>query len=206
MDQKLIRDIQNRVKQVNAHRADESVLSAHLDALADVYDIDRQTIESIARDVIAKQGNKKNNFDIIKLRNLLWISTLVIIIISVIWLLYNNLQTKPKSTNSNLSKKHQRTTLYVAEALASLNVLKVMSAENLAVTGRFPSSFEEIGVKENELITKYISRIKLDNDGTITATFSELINKQQYIKLKPKIRTGSFRIDCFFGRKANQIV
>ena len=193
MNEKLIEDIQRRVREVNAQRADESELSAHLDALAEVYYIDRRTIESIARDVIAERSDRASGLDFIKLRNVLWIGTLVIIIISVIWLLYNNLQNENEP--AGLSKDHERKISYVKEVLASLNVVKVYFAENVATTGQVPSSFQEIGVKENELITKYISRIQLQDGGVVIATFSELIDEQQYIKLIPILRTSTYTLD-----------
>ena len=193
MNEKLIEDIQRRVREVNAQRADESELSAHLDALAEVHDIDRRTIESIARDVIAERSDKASGLDFIKLRNVLWIGTLVIIIISVIWLLYNNLQNEAEP--AGLSKDHERKISYVKEVLASLNVVKVYFAENVATTGQVPSSFQEIGVMENELITKYISRIQLQDGGVVIATFSELIDEQQYIRLIPILRTSTYTLD-----------
>lgn len=205
MNQKLIEDIRERVKKVNAERIDESILGAHLDAIAEVYETDRQTVESIARDVIAENGNKIEKIDLIKLRNTLWVSALILIIISVLWLLYSNLQSKPE--HQVLSKSNQRTVEYAKEALASLNIVKLMVAEGVASTGQIASSFEEIGIKESEIVlTKYIDRIHMDEQGTITADFSKLVGYQRYIKLKPIFRTASFQLEWDCRSNLEQLV
>ena len=70
-----------------------------------------------------------------------------------------------------------------------MNVIKVLVAEHTATVGSVPSSFDVISVKESDLITtKYIDRIKMESDGTITASLSNLIGDDRYLKLKPTLR------------------
>lgn len=201
MNPKLIEEITARVQQVKKERADESILAAHLDAIAEVYETDRTTVESIARKVIGDSSASKTSIDIVKVRNIVWISALLLIMLAVIWLLYSNTQAVRVSGSNDMSKQNQRTLTYVDQALLSLNVVKISIAENFQATGLMPSSFLEIGVKESELVTtKYIDRIRIADDGTgtVTVSLSRLIGDQRYIKLTPTIRIASYQIewDC----------
>lgn len=202
MNPKLIKDITDRVKLVEAERADESILAAHLDAIAEVYSTDRETVESIARKVIAGGGSTKKNVDFVKARNTLWIAALVLIMVSVIWLLYNNLKITSGTGDDGLSKSDRRTISYVAEALASLNVVKIYTVEHVATTGVMPSSFSEIGIKESDLVvTKYIDRIQMNEAGMVTANLSQLIGDQLYIKMIPVLRIASYQVE--WGCRSN---
>ena len=199
MNPKLIEEITARVEQVKKEQTDESTLAAHLDAIAEVYETDRTTVESIARKVIGDDAASKTSIDLAKVRNIVWISALLLIILAVIWLLYSSTQAVRVSESSDVSKQNQRTLKYVGQALQSLNVVKISIAENFQTTGLMPSSFDEIGVKESELVTtKYIDRIQIASDGTVTVSLSRLIGDQRYIKLKPTIRIASYQIewDC----------
>jgi len=200
MNPKLIKDITDRVRQVKAAKEDESILSAHLDAIADVYGTDRATVESIARNVIAEGSAPPRKMDFAKVRNILWISALVLIIISVIWLLFNNLQTSKKADSNGLSKDDMRKVEYVKEALVSLNVMKVYVSEHVATVGTTPTSFSEIGVKESDfVISKYIDRIQMKEDGTVAVTLShQLIGDERFITLKPLIQKSTYKVewDC----------
>ena len=200
MNPQLIKDITDRVRQVKAAKEDESILSAHLDAIADVYCTDRETVESIARNVIAEGSATPKQIDFAKVGNILWISALVLIIISVIWLLFNNLQTSKNADSNGLSKADTRKVEYVKEALVSLNVIKVYVSEHVATVGTTPSSFNKIGVKESDfMINKYIDRIQMKEDGTVAVTLSQqLMGDERFITLKPLIQKSTYKVewDC----------
>jgi len=201
MNPKLIKEITVRVQQLKQEQTDESVLAANLDAIAEVYETDRATVESIAKDVISSDGVSKRAIDLAKIRNIVWISALLLIMVSVIWLLYSNTQAFKRGAPSDISKENKRTVEYVNQALQSLNVVKISLAENFQTTGSMPSSFTEIGVQESELVaTKYIDRLQIagDGSGTVTISLSRLIGDHRYIKLKPMVRIASHEIewDC----------
>jgi len=190
MNPKLISEVKKRVRQFEQKRVDESVLSAHLDAIAEVYKTDRDTVESIARKVIDETT------DWVKLRNILWVMALVLVIFSVMWLLYNSTQTSGVSNSDKLSKKNERVVRYVQEALVSLNIVKISVAEHVQAMGEMPSSFSEIGIKESELVaTKYIDRLQLNDGGIIFVSLSELIGKQRYLELKPVLRIANYQLE-----------
>lgn len=192
MDSKLIQEISKRVRQVQKEKADESVLAAHLDAIAEVHDTDRATVESIARQVIDESHTPNTRVDVVQVRNIVWISALVLIMISVIWLLYDNTQTVRIADQDGLTKNDVRTLSYLSEALASMNVAKIVIIEHYQATGALPKSFAEVGVEEGDLITnKYIKRLQLTDDGALKAQLSNLIGDQYYIKLKPVHRLTS---------------
>jgi len=207
MNPELIKEIKDRVRKVESERAGESILAAHLDAIAEVYGTDRETVESIARNVIAESGSTKKQIDFVKARNILWVSALVLIIISVIWLLYNNLQTSPRAESDDLTKSDRRTIGYVSQALASLNVVKVYVAEHVATIGKMPSSFNEIGVKESDLIaTKYIDRIQMSKGGVVTVNLSNLIGNQRYLKMKPTLRIASYQVEWECSSNLKEVI
>lgn len=196
MNQKLINDITSRVEQAKKAQEDESILAAHLDAIAEVYDTDRAIVESIAREAIGDGGIHKKSIDLAKVRNVVWISALVLIMIAVIWLLWINAQTHKTSRSDSASKTDKLSASYVHEALASLNVVKVSMVEHYHSAGRLPSSFAEIGIKESELIaTKYIERLQMDDNSTIMVSLSGLVGEQRYIKLTPITRIASHTIE-----------
>lgn len=199
MNQKLINDITARVEQAKKAHEDESILAAHLDAIAEVYDTDRAVVESIAREAIGDGGIRVKSIDLVKVRNVVWISALVLIMFAVIWLLWSNTQTHKISVSNSVSKTDKLAANYVHEALASLNVVKVSMVEHYHAVGTLPSSFAEIGIKESEFIaTKYIDRLQIDDNSTITVSLSSLIGEQNYIKLTPVTRIASHTIewDC----------
>jgi len=196
MNPKLISEVKKRVRQFEQKRVDESVLSAHLDAIAEVYKTDRDTVESIARKVIDEGTELTPTTDWVKLRNILWVMALVLVIFSVMWLLYNSTQTSGVSNSDKLSKKNERVVRYVQEALVSLNIVKISVAEHVQAMGEMPSSFSEIGIKESELVaTKYIDRLQLNDGGIIFVSLSELIGKQRYLELKPVLRIANYQLE-----------
>lgn len=199
MDPKLIKDITIRVEQVKREEADETVLSAYLDAIAEVYETDRSTVESIARDVINKKGASSYALDWIKIRNITWVLALVLVMLSVIWLLYSSMQAFKSSESSSGSKDNQRAVKYVKEALSSLNIVKIYVAEHFQTMGSMPSSFAEMGIKESDLVaTQYIDRLVMTDGGLIIVSLGELIGSQYFLKLKPVMDIANHAIewDC----------
>jgi len=196
MNPELISEVKKRVRQFERKRVDESVLSAHLDAIAEVYKTDRDTVESIARKVIDEGVEFTPKTDWVKLRNILWVMTLVLVIFSVMWLLYSSTRTSGVSDSEKLSKKNERIVRYVQEALLSLNIVKISIAEHAQTVGGMPSSFTEIGIRESELVaTKYIDRLQLKEGGIIFVSLSELIGEQRYLELKPTLRITNYQLE-----------
>ncbi len=199
MNPKLIKDITTRVEQVKREKADEVVLSAYLDAISEVYETDRSTVESIARDVMSEKGASSSALDWTKIRNIVWVVALVLVMLSVIWLLYSSTQAFQSSEQNSSSKDNQRTIKYAKEALSSLNIVKISIAEHFQTMGSMPSSFAEIGIKESHFIaTQYIDRLSISDEGMVIVSLSELIGKQRYLKLKPVLRIADDQIewDC----------
>ena len=200
MNPKLIKEISERVRQVKAMEADEQALSAHLDAIAEVYGSDRETVESIARDIIAQGDSYNKETSLVNLRNTLWVSLLMLMIVSVVWLLFNNLKVASNVNSNALSKSDQRTINYVKEALASLNLAKVYIAEHVATVGQLPTSFQEIGTKESDFISnKYIDEIKMESSGKLVVGLSpHFISDKRFITLQPTIQTSTYTVewDC----------
>ena len=199
MDPALIKEITNRVLQIKQAKEDESVLAAHLDAIADVYETDRKTVESIARKVIAEQVSekKRRSFNLNEVTKTVWVSALVLVMISVVWLLYRNTQIPySQPVVEETKSEHYKTAAYVAEALSAVNVLKVVIAEHHANYAELPSSFSDMGVNESEFIlNKYINRLALEGDSTTVMTFSQLIGEGYYAKIRPISRIASFSLE-----------
>jgi len=192
-----MQEITKRVLQAKESQGNESVLAAHLDAIADVYDTDRETVEAIARKVLAEQSDMVGqSFDLKKITNIAWVSALVLIMISVLWLLYQNTQVADRGAHTTEAKAQQKVVEYVSEALAAVNVLKISVAEHHQTYMALPTELAALGVLESELVlNKYIDRMEFTEDATIVMHLSALIGKRYYIKLRPVARIASSALE-----------
>jgi len=192
MDSKLIQEITDRVLEAKKAREDESILAAHLDAIADVYEADRDTVESIARNVLNEHAESvQRGFDLPKITRIVWICALVLIMISVIWLLYRSTQT-PQTVSTQSSIAMQLKLEYVNQAIAAVNVLKINIAEHRQVHGVWPNELSEIGARRSDyILNKYIENIELTEGATIVIHLNDLIGSQHYVTLRPLERIGS---------------
>jgi len=187
----LIREIAARIAKHKDQQAWDEEFERYLAALAKVYSVDEDTVRHLADQAITarKRETKPPTAKLI----LPWVAigALLLIGAATVWLLYRNLN--PADSEARSADVNRQVNA-VQDALASINVLKISVLEHYQVTGQYPSTFEEIGLRESDFVLSgQVERLTLQPGGEIVVT--NVFSDGATIRLQPYQRIASEAFD-----------
>lgn len=190
-------------KQTSKDSSEE--LDVHIDALSEVFDLDKRDIEHIAKDVLTQQEQRASFKDklydgVIKYSKEVIISIVVVMVVSFLLLGRSSLQQpNPSSTQTaegaspNFSHFRKKTNL--VNVLVAITPIKVMLMEFYADKGDYPETLEQIGLDRNEMKTgKGINDLILEK-GSIIVKLDESVGDNIILVLSPEVTMGGMRTE-----------
>ena len=216
IDDKTMELIASRVsefnKRQNNSKNSSNEMDIHIEALSEVFDLDKSEVEQIAQDVLIKQGQHQNFKDklyegIIKYSKEVIVSVIIITVISLLLLGRSGLQQTHTMdpallvANAGTSPDYGqfRAKANIANVMASIVPIRIMMMEYYQGEGEFPQKLDEIGLDRNEMRTeKGIDDLILGEKGSIIVKLDEKIGDGLIIKLSPKTAMGglSLKWEC----------
>lgn len=213
IDDKTMELIASRVaefnKRQNNSKNSSNEMDIHIEALSEVFDLDKSDVEQIAQDVVIKQGQRQSFKDklyegIIKYSKEVIVSIIIITAISLLLLGRSSLQPTQAmdpsllaanaGTNPDYSQFRAKANL--ASVMASIVPIRLMMMEYYYGEGEFPKKLDEIGLDRNELRTgKGIDDLILGDKGSIIVKLDEKIGNDLIIKLSPKMAMGGLNLE-----------
>ena len=203
-------------KRQNNSNNSSNELDIHIDALSEVFGVDKTDIEQIAQDVLIKQGQRQSFKDklydgVIKYSKEVIVSVIIITVVSLLLLGRSGLQqthtmdpallaanagTSP-GTSPDYSQFRAKANL--TSVMASIIPIRLMMMEYYHGEGEYPQKLDEIGLDRNEMRTeKGIDDLILGEKGSIIVKLDEKIGDDLIIKLSPKTAMGglSLKWEC----------
>ena len=196
-----------RNKENSQYNDDE--VDSHIGALSEVFDLDKNDVQTIANDVIDKQEQQNNVKDkiydgLIKYGKELIIASIAVIIVSLFIFGKSNFQPQaPQSTMPNtislagapgMELFKQKAT--IANSLSRISVIRMHLNEYYLDVGKFPESLSQIGVENDFQKSKDIDQIVLGDEGTILVKFKESVAKNLIVKVTPIIMSNWMEWSC----------
>ncbi|KHD09619.1 hypothetical protein PN36_33715 [Candidatus Thiomargarita nelsonii] len=217
MNEDTLKEITKRVAEYK-DRLDDSVeskesLEAHIEALSDVFHVSRKEVESIANGVIQSRNEGRDLKSRIAsgVYSKGVILSMVVVLSVVLVLIGRNLPLESRSeslpSEAPLVESNSVTPNYnvffkksvFAQVLASMSAIKPLVMEYYSMTGKYPSTFEEIGLKRTDMSSgKYIDDMVIGKKGELIVKPSQELGDGVIIALVPKETMGgmSMEWDC----------
>ncbi len=187
-------------------------MDTHIDALSKVFELDKDDVEHIVRDVLIKKEQQADFRDklyegVIKYSKEVIISIVVVIVVAFLLLGRSSLQpsfsSSPSDDQETLADfSHFKRKAILANVLTSIAPLKVMLAEYYVDRGEYPKTLNEIGLSRNKIKSgKGINDLILAEKGSIVVKVDGLAGDNLMIMLFPKMTMGGMGFE--WGCKTN---
>ena len=189
----------------NSQFNDDEV-DSHIGALSEVFDLDKNDVQSIANDVIDKQEQQTNLKDkiydgLIKYGKELIIASIAVIIVSLVIFGRSSFQPQVTTPNiislggsSDMKLFNQKAT--IAKSLSRISVIRMHLNEYYLDEGKFPESLSQIGIENDFKKSKDIDQMILGDEGTILVKFKESVAKNLIVKVSPIIMNNWMEWSC----------
>ena len=185
-------------KEKSKLNADE--VGSHVDALAEVFDLDKDDVERIAKDVIIKQEQQDSFKDklldkLIKFGKEIILTVIVVVIVSlIIFGRYTVPQQQQVSSDVNSSSLDHSLFIKktkIINALNTINPLKVYLLDYYMNEGKYPQSFDDVGVLISDITEMdYIEDVFLGKEGGILVKMDQSIGDNLIVGIFPRSARG----------------
>jgi len=217
MNEDTIKEITKRVAEYK-ERLDDSVeskesLEAHIETLSEVFHLSRKEVESIANSVIQSRNERRDLKT--RIANGVYNKGIIlsmVVVLGVVLIGRNQIPRLENSSESLPTEAHlvgnnSVTPNYAvffkqsvfAQVLASISPIKILMIEYYYMTGKYPSTFEEIGLKRTDMSSgKYIDDMVIGEKGALIVKPTQELGDGVIIALIPKETMGgmSMEWDC----------
>lgn len=212
MDADLRREITRRVSDRKRDLDDARARRAHIEALADVFDVERAEVEAIAAEVVAERhaggtqpGTAARGSPVTAARgspataarrsNVSWFVGAALVLVAGLtvagWFATFGFSQHPGLGGSAPYLK----TSIVAGIMSSLTPVKMMVTEHYLANGEYPAGFQELGLRRERLRTAdEVDDIALGPQGEIIVRASRTLGSNAYVVLYPEPRMDGLQL------------
>ena len=206
MNDKLRSDIARRVAEHKQGLDDAAAMSAHVAALADVYGVERSQVEAIAaRAAVERSGPgrvlSRTVATLSRFQILVGFAVAACIIVGGAWGLSNYTAVEGETAGrvgagitASAEAQHRRASI-AASILAEINPIRIMVVEHYLAEGRYPRSFEAIGLRRDDMRTaRFVADTVLGPAGEIIVKSDDSPGEPFYLVLVPEQRMGGMSV------------
>lgn len=219
IDQKIIDDITNKIsvyKQESMLQIEqEQHLESYLDALSELYEVDREQVSHLAHEVISAHQGRIDYKEVLYRGFLKYNKELLgVVIIGMLvtatlygyhWILPMERPAPvvsplvaPAIDPQGVMPTHNR---YVkmsmfAQLFATVSPVRMQILSHYTMVGEFPSTLEDMGLKRAEMSTgRYISDVMIGEKGQLFVKASRELGENAILSITPKITMGGMSME-----------
>ncbi len=199
MDRTLRREISRRIMERKRALEDDEATRAHIEALAEVFQVDASEVEAIVAEVKARANPMSGIAETLRrYQVLIGLVVAAVIVAGAVLALSPSREQIAASGESVSVAPNVRPYVQaskVASILSSITPVRMMVMEFQMQEGVYPSSLDDIGLDREEMRGQYIDDLTLDPDGTIFVRADESLGSNVYLVLSPRETMGGLNTE-----------
>ena len=188
--------------QENSTQSSEDI-NNHIEALSEVFDLDKNDVEYIAKDILIKKKQQATFKDklydaVIKYSKEVIISIVIVVVVAFLLLGRSGLQLAniTAETPTNDTASIYRVKAQLANLLATISPIKIMLIEYYMNEGQYPKTLNDIGLERSEMkAAKGINDLILTEDGSILVKLDKSLGESHIMMLSPKFVMGGMKVE-----------
>lgn len=215
MDEKLRREISRRVAEHAKELDDARARQANIEAIAEVYGVERDEVEAITADVLAEREHRGSLFKRIlatleQYQVLVGLTSAAVLLV-VGGVLFTSIgesgsgngrrhgeQAGPGSSpfaDDGNDRRYMQASI-VAKIFSSITPVRLMATEHFMNYGTYPAKFEDIGLARKDMRTAdHIDDMIIGKQGEIIVKADRTLGEKAYLVVYPESTMGGLNIE-----------